>query len=353
MKPHRWTPRLLAGAGLCALVCLRAPDLSAQDKTSRGTVQKVLTRGGAELSPEAAGPGQARLTERRAYWLHLPPGYDGQTRLPLVVAFHPRGSTGPRFERITGWSQKADREKFIVVYPDASGNPRTWNAGYLSGQPVDRDEVFFAALLDQLQKELAIDPKRIYLTGQVSGAMMAYWLAAAFSERVAAVGVVSGAVGVRRWNGQVETLSQPAQPVSVLSVHGQHNQIIPYKGGRSRFSGRRYLSVERAREFWAEANGCPDGEPKFEVVLTTGGAKLSAEDAKREIYETEHLSKVKVFREVYSGCKGGVEVVFYGINQGNHKWPGGLDLRPRGWMSPQEVKATDLIWEFFAKHPKP
>jgi polyhydroxybutyrate depolymerase len=350
MREHRRTLRLLAGGLCCALLGL-APAAPAQQQTSKGTVSKTLLPPPG-LTAEAAGS-QTEIPETRTYWVHLPPGYDGKTPLPLVFAFHPRGGTGPRFERITGWSQKADQEKFIVVYPDASGNPRTWNAGYLSGQPIERDQIFFRTMLDQLQKDLAIDPKRVYVTGQVSGAMMAYWLAATSSDRIAAVGVVSGAVGVKRWNGETAALPKPKQPISVIAFHGQHNSIVPYKGGSTRFSERHFLSVEDAHEFWGEADTCPAGDPKFEAVLTTAGANLTSEEAKKEIYETEHLSQVKVFRETYSPCKDGTEVVFYGLNDGNHKWPGGVELRYRGLSTPKEVKATDLMWEFFAKHPKP
>lgn len=358
MKEHRKALRCGPGFWACVLVLLAAAAAPAQEvKTSRGTVKRILGgeagKAPGELAAEASGGAGGIYAEPRTYWLHLPPGYDGQTPLPLVVALHPRGGNGARFERITGFSDKADVAKFIVVYPSAAGNPRTWDAGYLSGQNTDADVVFLEALLDELQETLKVDPKRVYLAGMGSGAMMAYWAGARLSERIAAIGVISGAVGVARDNGEVAKLPAPAQPVSVVLFHGQHNMVVPYKGGRSLASQRHFLAVSDAVDFWKQANGCPEGEPKFDALATTSGPKMTEEELKKEVYSTEHQARVKVFRQVYGPCEGGTEVALYAIVDGNHKWPGARELRYRGQMTPKEVKATEQMWEFFSKHAKP
>ena len=69
------------------------------------------------------------LRALRSYWLHVPPSYDGSEAVPLVIVLH--GSTGfslrypfwffrsSWMEEYTEFSQKADEEGFIVVYPNA------------------------------------------------------------------------------------------------------------------------------------------------------------------------------------------------------------------------------------------
>ena len=58
---------------------------------------------------------------RRSYYVHVPAGHDGTTPLPVVVALHGAFSTAREFERESGFSLLADRESFIVVYPQGIG----------------------------------------------------------------------------------------------------------------------------------------------------------------------------------------------------------------------------------------
>jgi polyhydroxybutyrate depolymerase len=56
--------------------------------------------------------------------------------------------------------------------------------------------------------------------------------------------------------------------------------------------------------------------------------------------------------ETYSGGRDGTEVVLYTIVGGRHAWPGGQIGGPLGDEPTQEISATDLMWEFFVRHPK-
>jgi len=99
----------------------------------------------------------------------------------------------------------ADREGFIVVYPDALG--RHWNDGrglrrYFSQREGVDDVGFIAALIDHFLRELNVDRKRIYVAGMSNGAMMCFRLACELSERVAVVAAVAGAMPSRvSWRG--------------------------------------------------------------------------------------------------------------------------------------------------------
>ena len=54
----------------------------------------------------------------RHYILHLPANDQTGTAVPLVLNFHGYGSNSKQEEDLTGMSAKADREGFIVAYPD-------------------------------------------------------------------------------------------------------------------------------------------------------------------------------------------------------------------------------------------
>lgn len=53
------------------------------------------------------------------------------------------------------------------------------------------DVAFVAALIDQLDGELAVDRERVFATGVSNGGMMAYWLAVERSDLVRAIAPVA------------------------------------------------------------------------------------------------------------------------------------------------------------------
>ena len=79
---------------------------------------------------------------KRHYVLHVPASYTGQEPVPLVLMFHGAAGTAQAAIKTTGWVEKAEREGFLVVFPEGTrpdpdkppllGNPQTWNDG--SGQ---------------------------------------------------------------------------------------------------------------------------------------------------------------------------------------------------------------------------
>src|SRR5580658_10022331 len=77
------------------------------------------------------GPGttahRLRVGDReRTYLLHVPSGAPPGP-LPLVLALHGASSSGWQMERLTRFSPLADREHFLVAYPDGIGH--RWRDG--------------------------------------------------------------------------------------------------------------------------------------------------------------------------------------------------------------------------------
>ena len=65
--------------------------------------------------------------EDRAYLLYVPASWRGGQPAPLVLVFHGGGGRGSGIAPHTGFSRLAEREGFVVVYPD--GLNRRWNDG--------------------------------------------------------------------------------------------------------------------------------------------------------------------------------------------------------------------------------
>lgn len=297
---------LLAGAGLLVFgVAWRG--------TARTAPAAPAALGGTRSAPTQSATMQfGGLT--RTYLLHVPSGYAATAPLPVVFVLHGATQSAASAERMSGMSAKADQNHFIAVYPSGTGRLPTWNSGnccaYATRNRVD-DVGFLRALLAKLEGEYPVDRKRIYFTGISNGAMMSYRMACEMAGQVAAIAPVEGALNVD---------CHPSEPVSVLIFHGTADRIVPFDGGASGFPRRTDNSVANAVNFWVKRDACA-GSP-------------------------EHNATSEVHIDRYSRCRQGTAVALYAIQGGHHMWPGLA-------ISGNSIPATDLIWSFFAAHPKP
>ena len=267
----------------------------------------------------------------RTFRVHLPPGYQAGRPHSLVLLFHGGLGTGMQMESSSLMSPIADREGFVVAYPD--GLSRSWNAGGCCGPPAEQgiDDVRFVAdLLDHLQSQLCLDPRRVFAGGMSNGAMFSHRLACDLSPRIAAIAPVAGVN---------ETMAcTPARPVPVLMIHGRDDKHVPWEGGMGcGIAGVPFTSVPDTLSGWLQRNGCPAAAPT--LVLEQGDGRC----------------------ERQGGCTPESDVVLCTITAGGHSWPGGA---PGGFDLPACVRAGDggqsrtfiaseQMWSFFKTRPLP
>lgn len=264
---------------------------------------------------------------QRTYWLHVPREDDGRP-LPLVIVLHGHGGTARRIRRTSGMNAQADQAGFAVAYPEGTSwfniPWRSWNAGTCCGYAVNRrvdDVQFIGAMLDDLQWAHRIDPRRVYVTGMSNGGMMTYRLACELSDRLAAVGVVAGALGV--------DACRPSRSVPLLMIHGTADDCILYQGGRSPRSGYRRIDKPLAETvaLWVTHNRCAP-TPR-----------------------TEQHGAVRL--DTYTDCAEGADVVVATILHGRHVWPGARTTRLAETTPTAAWSATPTLWAFFSQHVKP
>src|SRR4051812_12250087 len=79
----------------------------------------------------------------RNFHVFAPTNLSKSEKAPLVFVFHGGGGNGIGIEKLTKFSILAEKEKFIVVYPDGIGN--NWNDGrtlqVLQAQRENVDEI--------------------------------------------------------------------------------------------------------------------------------------------------------------------------------------------------------------------
>jgi polyhydroxybutyrate depolymerase len=262
----------------------------------------------------------------RRYLLYVPKSYDRSKPAPLIISIHP-AATWPAFERnISRWNDVADQHGLIVVYPAGSGaffggftrGQHVWPAGPIT---LPRDVKFISDLIDKLEAEYNIDPNRIYADGMSNGGGMALLLSCELPDRIAAVGAVSPALPAP-WDCRLP------RPIATVLFHGTGDKFAPYEGGKSPIAPEPFARIPDWTFHVSQRNQC-QGNPS-DIRVAPGVRRLA-----------------------YSRCADHADVVLYTIEGGGHAWPGGKHLPE--WIAghtTDEIKASQVMWEFFAQHPR-
>jgi polyhydroxybutyrate depolymerase len=97
----------------------------------------------------------------RKYVVYTPQGYDGTSKLPLLLNFHGFGGQAGDYMSYSNMRSTADSENFILVYPQGSDldGSSHWNAALNGGDnKSDVDDLgFIDALINKLSSENLID----------------------------------------------------------------------------------------------------------------------------------------------------------------------------------------------------
>jgi polyhydroxybutyrate depolymerase len=312
------------------VLCLILP-IQACSPQRRGE-QLGLTSGNHEFTIRHGG-------RRRSYIVHVPPGATS-TPLPVVVAFHGGGGNAAGFQRYAELDRVADRERFLVVYPNGTGVWRdrllTWNAGDgccgFALTNATNDVGFASTVISDLEGRIGIDRQRVYATGHSNGAIFAHRLAAERSGIFAAVVAVAGALDLKSF--------VPTRSVPVMQIHSVHDRRALYTGGLGPpFPGTnirvQHQSVEEGLNRWISANAC---SPRADTAAV-----------KSDFGQTATLL-------VWRGCRDGAEVAHWKLSGSGHGWPG--ESPPPGGEAisgPQTrlIRAADEVWAFVSRFRLP
>jgi polyhydroxybutyrate depolymerase len=269
----------------------------------------------------------------RTFVLHAPAALDPAKKpWPLVIALHGRGGDGASMEKLSHFSELADKEGFLVAYPDGVG--RSWNDGrpgsHAEKEGVD-DVKFLSSLIDDLVAGHGADPKRVFVTGMSNGAMMSHRFACDLPDKVAAIGPVAGLM-----SATLAAACAPKRPVPAILFYGTDDPIMPYGGGRVGSDvGGEVLSADETRKKWASLDGCTDSPAPVDEP------------------DTDPSDGTRSRRTAHAACKDGSEVVLHSVEHGGHTWPGGYQYLNQHLIgkTSRDIDATALMWAFFSRHP--
>jgi polyhydroxybutyrate depolymerase len=274
----------------------------------------VRCRGIGELTP-LTNPATTHLFAiehdglAREYRLYVPPGYDGRSAMPLVFNFHGFMSNMDQQIPFSGMNAKAAAEGFLVAYPN--GVSESWNGGLCCGEAsiTNVDDLGFALdVIEDIAGKGCIDRSRIYTTGMSNGGFMSHRLGCDAADTFAAVGSVTGALGI------LPATCQPSRPMPVIQLHGTEDTLVDYDN-----------LVVPTMEAWVAINGC-NATP------------------------TQTFAMGDSVCDTYDGCDDDVEVILCTVDGGGHCWFGQEFCPPTLGATSTDLVSNDHLWDFFSRY---
>jgi polyhydroxybutyrate depolymerase len=202
------------------------------------------------------GPRPLTFGGDRPVDLDVPASLDSSKQYPLVVVLHGYSVNGFIQQAYLGLKKLPEMDEALMVAPDGLYNSEDkpyWNADSTccDFEHAGTDDVaYLASLIAEIAAAWPVDRDRVYLVGQGNGGNMAYRMACDRADDVAAIVVLGAGTAIDA------AACQPAQPVSVLHMHGTLDREFAYEGnGWFQMSPGAPGAVETATR-WAGYNGC-------------------------------------------------------------------------------------------------
>ena len=296
--------------------------------TASGTIRVA----GRVVSGSLVTPGDGRT---RTFLVFQPSGYKPGSPRPLVLSFHGGFGTAAIQLNQSQILPVAERENFLVAYPNGTGVFQTWNGGGCCGYAVDNgvDDVgFVRALVQRLKTDYAVDPDRVYATGMSNGGILSHRLACQASDVFAAIAPVAGGLNV---GGDFSTCS-PSRPISVLQFHGTTDDNYPYLGGFGNgHAGVSFYSIPDTIADWLNINRIARDPREFYrrgIETCTSNAGFP-EQVRVGLCLADPPANVVIGGVTYDG--------------GGHAWPGGIQPSATSDAPTMDANAAELMWTFF------
>ncbi len=262
----------------------------------------------------------------RSFLIYVPTNI--KENAPLVVAIHGYTSSAKTLMGYSGINQIADKEGFLVAYPQGTKDSRDnnfFNVGYeFHSDSKVNDVNFIREIVLNLTKDYKLNSKRVFATGMSNGGDMSYLLACTSSDLFTAVAPVAGVM-------MKDTLENcnPVKKIPIFEIHGTKDSISKFEGDmNNEDKWGAYYDLPSTIEFWVNKHALSEKETiQLENKNTEDGTTITFER-----YWSDESQR---------------EVWFYIVNDGNHTWPGMTGLFSR--TANQDINSAEEIWKFFSK----
>ncbi|HKP59375.1 MAG TPA: PHB depolymerase family esterase [Polyangiales bacterium] len=284
------------------------PECSGKPGALRGKSTHKLMAGGRE----------------RSFIYYAPSGLDPDQPTPLVIVAHGYGMNAEQMYELTRYPELAEREQFLVIFPNGQDPSAPWNVGDpdcitpTGALPLadGDDQAFIDELLSFVDRDQCLDRRHVFMTGFSMGGY--------FTNEVGCLRDDIRAIAPHS-SGTHDLSECPGDRKPALVLHFAGDVLVPYRCGT------------QTRDRWLKRNGCRADSP---TVRTVEGGRC----------------------EYYRGCPEDGQVALCSFmnpdgerteaNAG-HAWSGGSKEGDAGgarYAIPETQSATELSWEFFKRY---
>jgi polyhydroxybutyrate depolymerase len=277
---------------------------------------------------------------QRTYIRHVPPAYQRGEPIPLVLDLHGNAEEALVHVGNSKLGPYGDERGFVTITPQgqASGLDSHWDTAF-EGQIDSVDIRFIGDLLDEAERTLCIDERRVFATGYSNGAFLASAIACAYPDRVGAVAAIAG---VRDNRG-----CQPSRAVPMVAFHGTADEFVAFGGGLG--PAALALPPDSSGRTVGEKTGFDEERPIPTVVAAWAERNRCADQpAERKLASDVTLLRYE--------CPRNADVDFYRVEGGGHTWPGSeFTKQLESLLGPTtfSISANEIMWGFFEAHPRP
>ena len=266
---------------------------------------------------------------QRKYMYYIPVGIENSKNIPVVFFLHGYGASAQIGVNVLGpqFHARADRDKAIVVYPEATS--KHWNDKLGGSFPLTdhiNDVGYLSSLIDLFIKDFNANPKRVYFSGSSNGGMMTYRLSCDIPEKIRAI-----APFVSTISPQVAAQFAKAKPIPIIVTSGTADSIIKWNGGPVKvIRTPALLSGDDNIAYWKARNGVKD---KAKITHLK-----DIEPGDNSTVEIQHY-------------KGKNDVILYKIIGGAHTHPTLREAgKPLEKGKNMDYNAFETVWDFMMSY---
>jgi polyhydroxybutyrate depolymerase len=272
-----------------------------------------------DAPPRTLGTGLHRITHdgrARAFFLYVPA--DLPLGAPLLFALHGYSDSAVNLRAYAGLDAVADREKFVVVYPQGTTDTygySFWEVGYAFHDGSVDDVGFLLALRELLVADHGLDAASVVATGMSNGGDMMYRLACEEPGAFAALAPVAGCL-----MGWLAVDCTPDPHVPLLEIHGTDDAITPWEGDPDGSDGYGpYLGTESSIGHFVAAYGLDTVDESLLPDVNPDG-------------------RTTVLAHAWSSDLSPAQVWLYEVQGGRHDWP--------TLAAGDDIESAEEIWAF-------
>jgi poly(hydroxyalkanoate) depolymerase family esterase len=287
----------------------------------------------------------------RDFKLYIPSGYKGQ-HVPLIVMLHGCTQNPDDFAAGTKMNAIAERETFLVVYPEQPSTANTskcWNWFEPAHQERSKGEPsLIAGITQKVIANYRVDANQVHIAGMSAGGAMTVIMGATYPDVYAAIGISAG-LEYQAANDLVSALAAQEtggpdpdrQGGLAFLSSGQASRIVP----TIVFHGQNDLTVNvinghQIISQWAQTNDYADDGTDNDSIVDKAGSIVQGQVTDGYAYT----------KSIYNSAKGTALMEKWIVETMTHKWSGGS--MDGSYTDPKGPDASEEMIRFFKEHPK-